>query len=64
VTDTRATLQDILRETNLVMPFPQAIAKWICLTYDQSQAVMVAWRLFREAIAHRLTPSSITSACP
>lgn len=23
------------------------------LTYDLGQAVMVAWRLFREAIAHR-----------
>jgi len=34
------------------------------VTYDHNQAVMVAWRLFREAIAHRLTPSSITSACP
>ncbi len=35
------------------MASPRAIAKWIFLTYDQGQAVMVAWRLFREAIAHR-----------
>lgn len=34
------------------------------LTYDHGQAVMVAWRLFREAIAHHRYIPRFTSACP
>ena len=60
----RATPLGASSESSLVIAVPKAIAKWIFLTYDQGQAVMVAWRLFREAIAHGLTPSRITSACP
>jgi hypothetical protein len=48
----------------------RGIAALFTLTYDSSQAVMVAWRLFREAIAHRrytlsfYIGMSLTRRCP
>ncbi|WP_152667585.1 hypothetical protein [Pseudomonas ogarae] len=66
----RATPLAASSESGLVIAVPKAIAKQIYLTYDSSQAVMVAWRLFREAIAHRrytlsfYIGMSLTRRCP